>query len=72
MKTLFAITILASILSNPAMAERKQRPFNDEGPICKENCGGSKDERKLDLEVLISKNAPKPPFNDEGPGGNKG
>lgn len=71
MKSLFAIVILASIFSNPAMAERKQRPFNDEGPDCKERCSG-KDDRKIDLEVLISQNEPKPPFNDEGPGGNKG
>jgi hypothetical protein len=71
MKTLFAITLLVSIFSNPAMAERKQRPFNDEGPICKENCG-SKEDRTINLEVLISENTPKPPFNDEGPGGNNG
>lgn len=75
MKTSILLTILISIfsasLSMNTVSERKQRPFNDEGPICEEKCGSVKDERTLSLDLgklLVSK-APKPPFNDEGPGG---
>ncbi|WP_127714582.1 hypothetical protein [Halobacteriovorax sp. HLS] len=75
----FLFSIFASTFSNTTTAERKQRPFNDEGPICKEGCNGSgKDKRsfsnefQFELTKVVAKNEPKPPFNDEGPGGNKG
>ena len=75
MKTSILLTIFVSIFSTSfglnSFSERKQRPFNDEGPKCEENCGTVRDGRVLNLnfEELIADNAPKPPFNDEGPGG---
>lgn len=74
MKTSILLTILISIFSASfsmnTVSERKQRPFNDEGPICEDSCGSGNDGRVLftNIEILAAK-APKPPFNDEGPGG---
>jgi Ulp1 family protease len=78
MKTSILITIFISIfsasLSLNTVVERKQRPFNDEGPKCEERCTPEADKNSIQIttEDLVASKPPKPPFNDEGPGGNKG
>jgi len=71
------LIIFASSQTSTSLTEtiRKQRPFNDEGPECKPNCSGGDKDKLVDLVTIpfiTAANAPKPPFNDEGPGGNKG
>ncbi|GEM_PF-6758720 len=69
MKLFMICAIFLSVMSNVSAAQ-KQRPFNDEGPICKEGCG-KQDKLTQDRSVILLTNK-KPPFNDEGPGGKKG
>ncbi|ATH08684.1 hypothetical protein BIY24_12215 [Halobacteriovorax marinus] len=75
MKFLMTCFFLLTFISNLSAAEsnQKQRPFNDEGPICKEGCGNPDRLRAVSPYIILTKDtAPKPPFNDEGPGGKKG
>lgn len=75
MKTLLISLFLVSFMGSLSAAEsnQKQRPFNDEGPICKEGCGNPDRLKPAKTYIKLADTpAPKPPFNDEGPGGNKG
>lgn len=69
MKIIMICSILFSVMTSVSAAQ-KQRPFNDEGPVCKEGCG--KPEKRVQDRSLIILTDKKPPFNDEGPGGKKG
>ncbi len=75
MKLLIICSILFSVMTSVSAAGKtqKQRPFNDEGPRCKEGCG-KPDKLKAEPSFIIlsASKDPKPPFNDEGPGGSKG
>ena len=75
MKILMICSILFSVMTSVSAGSKtqKQRPFNDEGPICKEGCG--KPDRLMSERtyiILAASTEPKPPFNDEGPGGKRG
>ncbi|WP_372652274.1 hypothetical protein [Halobacteriovorax sp.] len=69
MKLFMICAIFLSVMAS-ANAGQKQRPFNDEGPVCEDSCG-KQDKRVQDRSTIILTDK-KPPFNDEGPGGKKG